>query len=122
HEFLAAVPRFRRSVERGGTVWPLCARNSLHIDSSCRYTLWNDALKERLKVSFRVIVRSTLFPRGPHGTLAEYVPRTLPLSRWTVAGAHFHGARYERVGTYRKLNKPALGPLGDSLDDIGPCA
>jgi hypothetical protein len=23
---------------------------------------------------------------------------------------------------YRKNNKPALGPLGDSLDDIGPCA
>jgi hypothetical protein len=22
---------------------------------------------------------------------------------------------------YRKLNKPALGPLGDSLDDLGPC-
>jgi hypothetical protein len=22
--------------------------------------------------------------------------------------------------TYRKLNKPALGPLGDSLDDMGP--
>ena len=22
--------------------------------------------------------------------------------------------------TYRKLNKPALGPLGDSLDDKGP--
>jgi hypothetical protein len=21
--------------------------------------------------------------------------------------------------TYRKLNKPALGPLGDSLDDMG---
>jgi hypothetical protein len=26
------------------------------------------------------------------------------------------------VFTYRKLNKPALGPLGDSLDDIGPSA
>jgi hypothetical protein len=24
------------------------------------------------------------------------------------------------VLTYRKLNKPALGPLGDSLDDMGP--
>ena len=23
------------------------------------------------------------------------------------------------ITTYRKLNKPALGPLGDSLDDIG---
>jgi hypothetical protein len=23
---------------------------------------------------------------------------------------------------YRKHNKPALGPLGDSLDDMGPCA
>lgn len=26
------------------------------------------------------------------------------------------------ITTYRKLNKPALGPLGDSLDDLGPCA
>jgi hypothetical protein len=26
------------------------------------------------------------------------------------------------INTYRKLNKPALGPLGDSLDDLGPCA
>jgi hypothetical protein len=24
--------------------------------------------------------------------------------------------------TYRKYNKPALGPLGDSLDDMGPAA
>ncbi len=24
--------------------------------------------------------------------------------------------------TYRKHNKPALGPLGDSLDDMGPTA
>ena len=23
------------------------------------------------------------------------------------------------ITTYRKLNKPALGPLGDSLDDMG---
>ena len=25
----------------------------------------------------------------------------------------------ERLTTYRKHNKPALGPLGDSLDDLG---
>jgi hypothetical protein len=40
------------------------------------------------------------------------------LSEATAAIRHPSG----NITTYRKHNKPALGPLGDSLDDLGPCA
>jgi hypothetical protein len=40
------------------------------------------------------------------------------LTEATAAIRHPNG----NIITYRKHNKPALGPLGDSLDDLGPCA
>jgi hypothetical protein len=38
------------------------------------------------------------------------------LSETTAAVRHATG----HITTYRRFHKPALGPLGDSLDDIGP--
>jgi hypothetical protein len=46
--------------------------------------------------------------------------RGRPVIALTETTAAIQGAT--AVFTYRKLNKPALGPLGDSLDDIGPSA
>jgi hypothetical protein len=43
-----------------------------------------------------------------------------PVVALTDATATIRGASGHLV--YRKHNKPALGPLGDSLDDMGPCA
>jgi hypothetical protein len=43
-----------------------------------------------------------------------------PIIALTETIAAIQGAT--AVLTYRKLNKPALGPLGDSLDDIAPSA
>jgi hypothetical protein len=40
----------------------------------------------------------------------------IALTAPTAAIQHSSG----HVTTYRKLNKPAFGPLGDSLDDMGP--
>ncbi len=40
------------------------------------------------------------------------------LTEATAAIRHPSG----NITTYSKLNKPSLGPLGDSLDDMGPCA
>jgi hypothetical protein len=39
----------------------------------------------------------------------------IALTATTAAIQHSNG----HVTTYRKLNKPALGPVGDSLDDMG---
>jgi hypothetical protein len=44
--------------------------------------------------------------------------RGRPIIALTVTTAAIQGAT--AVLTYRKLNKPALGPFGDSLDDTGP--
>ena len=44
--------------------------------------------------------------------------RGRPVIALTETTAAIQGAT--AVLTYRKLNKPALGPLGDSLDDMGP--
>ena len=46
--------------------------------------------------------------------------RGRPVIALTETIAAIQGAT--AVLTYRKLNKPGLGPLGDSLDDIGPSA
>jgi hypothetical protein len=46
--------------------------------------------------------------------------RGRPVVALTETTAAIQGAA--AIMTYRKLNKPALGPLGDSLDDLGPCA
>jgi hypothetical protein len=43
--------------------------------------------------------------------------RGRPVVALTATTAVIQGAT--GILTYRKLNKPALGPLGDSLDDIG---
>jgi hypothetical protein len=43
--------------------------------------------------------------------------RGRPVVALTATTAAIQGAT--GILTYRKLNKPALGPLGDSLDDIG---
>jgi hypothetical protein len=43
--------------------------------------------------------------------------RGRPVIALTVSTAAIHGAT--AILTYRKLNKPAFGPLGDSLDDMG---
>jgi hypothetical protein len=43
--------------------------------------------------------------------------RGRPVIALTETTAAIHGAT--AVLTYRKLNKPALGPVGDSLDDWG---
>lgn len=43
-----------------------------------------------------------------------------PVVAMTEETATVQGASGHLV--YRKHNKPALGPLGDSLDDMGPCA
>jgi hypothetical protein len=43
-----------------------------------------------------------------------------PVVGLTEATATIQAPRGRLV--YRKHNKPALGTLGDSLDDIGPCA
>jgi hypothetical protein len=42
-----------------------------------------------------------------------------PVIALTATEAAIRGDR-GGTRTYRKLNKPALGPLGDSLDDMGP--
>jgi hypothetical protein len=36
----------------------------------------------------------------------------------TEATASIRNSNTSNVTVYRKLNKPALGPLGDSLDDL----
>ena len=46
--------------------------------------------------------------------------RGRPVVALTETTAAIQGAT--SVLTYRKLNKPALGPFGDSLDDMGTCA
>jgi hypothetical protein len=43
-----------------------------------------------------------------------------PVVALTEGTAAIQGATGRLV--YRKHNKPALGPVGDSLDDMGPCA
>jgi hypothetical protein len=46
--------------------------------------------------------------------------RGRPVVALTETTAAIQGAA--SIITYRKLNKPGMGPLGDSLDDLGPCA
>jgi hypothetical protein len=63
-------------------------------------------------------------PAASYGRLSRYdetgliwLLRGRPVIALTETTAAIQGAT--AVFTYRKLNKPALGPLGDSLDDIG---
>jgi hypothetical protein len=70
----SAVRPFGRSAERCRTVWPRRIRNPRYTSVFCRSAKWNGALKERLKVSFRVSVRSTLFPRGPRWNAQNHFP------------------------------------------------
>jgi hypothetical protein len=66
-------------------------------------------------------------PAASYGRLSRYDETGLiwllhgrPVVALTETTAAIQGAA--AVLTYRKLNKPALGPFGDSLDDIGPAA
>jgi len=66
-------------------------------------------------------------PAGRYSRLSRYddtgliwLLRGRPVIALTETIAAIQGAT--AVLTYRKLNKPALGPLGDSLDDMGPSA